>query len=223
MKTLSKLLAAPCLALILSASALAADATEKPAPCTPTTLAWHCPGYLELREDKVGNAASLTWFETDEVLAERSSGQERQRFMIVKPSNLMLYQGVGVINLSAPALNPFNRFDQVFAEAMGALRRAFETGPSSVPLGESQREAQLDGKPAKLKLTRKGGSPVIEFELSRPDGSIHNGKWDPRRPKPWDAAITLEGWTDARGNAAPASIGAARQPAQAAAKPASQP
>lgn len=207
------------LLLLACSSSFAQEVRKAPTegPCRGAEAHWDCPGALELRDEKAGTAARLTWFSSGELLGERLTGAASQRYLVLLPSRRIFYSNVPAMSLVRNALNPFHRYDRVFAAALGALKSAHTKGPDSVPFGESTSDVQLAGETVRLTSWRKPGERVISFELKPKDGPVERGSWDPRRPAPWEDKASLEGWTDARGYNAPATTGEGRQPeAQAA-------
>ena len=202
------------LLLLVCSSAHAQDKKEQPAsgPCSGNAIHWDCPGSLELRDEKLGTAARLIWFSTGELLGERQTGADKQSYLVLLPSRRVFYSNVPALNLGIPAANPFHRYDRVFATALGALKSAFESGPSSVPIGENRNEVKLDGKPVLLTTWRKPGDLLVSFELSPEGEPVHRGHWDVRRPTPWEDKVSLEGWLNPRGEPAPATAGEGRKP-----------
>ncbi|MEH0166319.1 hypothetical protein [Roseateles microcysteis] len=211
---MKKMLARFSLLLLLACSAAQAQDRKGAAagPCGGTTAHWDCPGALELRDDKLGSAARLLWFDNGELLGERQSGADKQSYLVLLPSRRVFYSNVPPLNLGIPATNPFNRYDRVFATALGALKSAFEAGPSSVPIGEKRNEVKLNGKPVLLTTWRKPGDLLVSFELSPEGEPVHRGHWDVRRPAPWEDKVSLEGWLNPRGEPAPATAGEGRKP-----------
>lgn len=209
-----KLLARLSLLLLLAAPlAHAQDKKEQASgPCRGAEAHWDCPGVLELRDEKAGKLARLSWFSSGELLGERVVGPDTQGYLVLLPSRRVFYAKVPELGLGNNALNPFYRYDRLFAAALAALKSSFAKGPASVPVGETLNDVQWSGKPARLTTWRKQGEHLINFELSPADGPAERGFWDPQRPAAWEDKTRLDGWLDPRGNKAPATVGEARKP-----------
>lgn len=209
MTLLRSLFLSPLLSLLLCLPAMAAE--DKPAPCTAAQPAWHCPGAIELRDEAKQTAARLSWFSNGELLGERQTGKDVQRYVALKPSLRAFYANVAPMDLGNVA-DPFRRFDTVFADALAALRAAYAQGPASVPANESQQTVTVEAKPVRLKTWRTSAQGRIEFEYQPEDSPAYRGYWDAARPAPWDDKAAMEGFVDVRGAKAPPTVGEARQP-----------
>lgn len=209
MTPLRRLLLSPLLSLFLSLPALAAG--ERPAPCTEAQPAWHCPGAMELRDEAKQTAARLSWFSNGELLGERQTGKDIQRYLALQPSLRAFYANVAPMDLGN-ATNPFRRFDRVFADALAALRAAYAQGPASVPASESEQTVTVESKPVRLKTWRVSTPGRIEFEYQPEDSPAYRGYWDAARPAPWGDKTPMEDFVDVRGEKAPPTVGEARQP-----------
>lgn len=209
MNSLRRLLLSPLFSLILCLPALAAD--ERSGPCTEAQLAWHCPGAMELRDEVKQASARLVWFNNGELLGERQTGNDIQRYLALRPSLRAFYANVAPLDLGNAA-NPFRRFDMVFADALAALRSAYGQGPATVPASENEQTVTVDTKPVRLKTWRASAQGRIEFEYQPSDSPLYRGYWDAARPAPWDDKTSMEGFVDVRGEKAPPTVGEARQP-----------
>jgi len=162
----------------------------------PDTL-WSCAGSVEVGSMKDGTfeRRRMTRLTGGEILAEVEGKDVLARALVVKPSGLILYQGIDDVKAAKSTNSPFLFFNE--AVGWGAflpLHTGYPLGPDAVPDGSAEKVIEIDKIPVRLRTTRADSEQIkFSYEVSGTGTSVE-GTWDRRQPSPWSDDVALSGW-----------------------------